>query len=293
MKRASKVLYMVIALVLVLMSLGGTSCGGKGEGEIKVLRWGLIPADDAASMLRQYQPVVDYLSQKLDMEVTLQVTSDYTAAVEAMRYKHIDIAWFGPFTYVLAADEAGAEPLVVGVRRDSGLSTYKTVFVTKADSGIKTLDNLKGHSFAFVDPASTSGCLIPKKILLDNGINIQKDFSTSYYAGTHNAVELAVKNGSVDAGADSDTSYNLMVKAGQIDPNVNVIIYESSPIPGSPIVVRGDLPQDLKDKIQQALIDMDQQIIYTVQGWGDIAKYVKVTPSDYDIIRETRDLLGL
>lgn len=293
MKRASKVLYMVIALVLVLMSLGGTSCGGKGEGEIKVLRWGLIPADDAASMLRQYQPVVDYLSQKLDMEVTLQVTSDYTAAVEAMRYKHIDIAWFGPFTYVLAADEAGAEPLVVGVRRDSGLSTYKTVFVTKADSGIKTLDNLKGHSFAFVDPASTSGCLIPKKILLDNGIDIQKDFSTSYYAGTHNAVELAVKNGSVDAGADSDTSYNLMVKAGQIDPNVNVIIHESSPIPGSPIVVRGDLPQDLKDKIQQALIDMDQQIIYTVQGWGDIAKYVKVTPSDYDIIRETRDLLGL
>jgi phosphonate transport system substrate-binding protein len=284
---------MVIALVLVLMSLGGTSCGGKGEGEIKVLRWGLIPADDAASMLRQYQPVVDYLSQKLDMEVTLQVTSDYTAAVEAMRYKHIDIAWFGPFTYVLAADEAGAEPLVVGVRRDSGLSTYKTVFVTKADSGIKTLDNLKGHSFAFVDPASTSGCLIPKKILLDNGIDIQKDFSTSYYAGTHNAVELAVKNGSVDAGADSDTSYNLMVKAGQIDPNVNVIIHESSPIPGSPIVVRGDLPQDLKDKIQQALIDMDQQIIYTVQGWGDIAKYVKVTPSDYDIIRETRDLLGL
>ncbi len=293
MKRASKLLYLVIALVLVLMSLGGTSCGGKGEGEIKVLRWGLIPADDAASMLRQYQPVVDYLSQKLGMEVTLQVTSDYTAAVEAMRYKHIDIAWFGPFTYVLAADEAGAEPLVVGVRRDSGLSTYKTVFITKADSGIKTLDDLKGRSFAFVDPASTSGCLIPKKILLDNGIDIQKDFSTSYYAGTHNAVELAVKNGSVDAGADSDTSYSLMVKAGQIDPNVNVIIYESPPIPGSPIVVRGDLPQDLKDKIQQALIDMDQQIIYTVQGWGDIAKYVKVTPSDYDIIRETRDQLGL
>lgn len=293
MKRASKVVYMVIALVLVLMSLGGTSCGGKGEGEIKVLRWGLIPADDAASMLRQYQPVVDYLAQKLGMEVTLQVTSDYTAAVEAMRYKHIDVAWFGPFTYVLAADEAGAEPLVVGVRRDSGLSTYKTVFVTKADSGIKTLADLKGHSFAFVDPASTSGCLIPKKILLDNGIDIQKDFSTSYYAGTHNAVELAVKNGSVDAGADSDTSYGLMVKAGQIDPNVNVIIYESPPIPGSPIVVRGDLPQDLKDKIQQALIDMDQQTIYQVQGWGDIAKYVKVTPSDYDIIRETRDQLGL
>ena len=179
------------------------------------------------------------------------------------------------------------------VRRDTGLSYYKTVFVTRADSGIETLDDLVDRTFAFVDPASTSGNLIPRKILLENNIDPDTDFSTVYYAGTHNAVELAVKNGTVDAGADSDTSYHLMVDAGEIDPAQNVVIYQSDPIPGSPIAVRGDLPQDLKDRIQQALIDMDSQTIYKVQGWGDIERYVAVTDSDYDIIRETRDLLGL
>jgi len=258
-----------------------------------VLRWGLIPADDAAEMLRQYEPVVEYLEGELGLQIDVEVTSDYAAAIQAMKNKHIELAWFGPFSYILAADEAGAEALVNGVRRDTGKSYYRTVFVTRADSGIETLDDLVGRTFAFVDPASTSGNLIPRKVLMENGIDPDTDFSTVYYAGTHNAVELSVKNGTVDAGADSDTSYYRMVEAGEVDPEENVIIYESEPIPGSPIVVRGDLPQDLKDRIQQALIDMDSQTIYEVQGWGDIERYVAVTDSDYDVIRETRDLLGL
>jgi phosphonate transport system substrate-binding protein len=283
----------LVISILLLISLTLVACAGDDEGEIKVLRWGLIPADDAEEMIRNYQPVVDYLEEKLGLEIELQVTADYTAAIEAMRNKHIDVAWFGPFSYILAAEEAGAEALVNGVRRDTGMSTYRTVFVTRADSGIETLEDLVGRSFAFVDPASTSGNLIPRKILLENDIDPDNDFSIVYYAGTHNGVELAVKNGTVDAGADSDTSYYRMVEEGQIDPEVNVIIYESQPIPGSPIAVRGDLPQELKDSIQQALIEMDEQTFYQVQGWGDIEKYVEVTDSDYDIIRETRDLLNL
>jgi phosphonate transport system substrate-binding protein len=293
MKRVGWFRYAAVLIVVAFAALGAVGCGGGDGGDIKVLRWGLIPADDAASMLRQYEPVVEYLEGALGLKIEVQVTSDYTAAIQAMKNKHIEMAWFGPFSYVMAADEAGAEALVNGVRRDTGTSYYRTVFVTRADSGIETLDDLVGRTFAFVDPASTSGNLIPRKVLLENGIDPDSDFSTVYYAGTHNAVELAVKNGTVAAGADSDTSYRLMVDAGEIDPEENVIIYQSDPIPGSPIAVRGDLPQDLKDRIQQALIDMDSQTIYQVQGWGDIERYVAVTDSDYDIIRETRDLLNL
>jgi phosphonate transport system substrate-binding protein len=319
MDRAKKVKWwtMLIALVLVALALG--ACGGDGQGDgagnetsepengaddtavtetpkyggITVLRWGLIPADDATEMLRQYQPVVDYLEKELGLDIEIQVTTDYTSAIIAMANRHIEMAWFGPFSYILAADEAGAEALVNGVRRDTGKSTYRTVFVTRADSGIETLEDLKGRTFAFVDPASTSGNLIPRKVLMENGIDPENDFSRLYYAGTHNAVELAIKNGNVDAGAESDTSYYRMVDAGEIDTSVNVIIHESEPIPGSPIVVRGDLPQELKDRIKQALIDMDQQVIHQVQGWGDIEKYVEVKDSDYDIIRETQELLDL
>ena len=155
------------------------------------------------------------------------------------------------------------------------------------------MEDLKGKSFAFVDPASTSGNLIPRKMLIENGIDPDNDFSTSFYAGTHNAVEYAVANGKVDAGADSDNSYNRMVEAGEIDPEVNKIIHTSDPIPGSPIVVRGDLPADFKKKIQDALITMDEQTIHQVGGWGNIARYQKVSDSDYDIIRETAEILGM
>jgi phosphonate transport system substrate-binding protein len=289
-----------IFLSLVIILAGCQTQDSKSTGdtvkpteEIKVLKMGLIPADDAEEMLRSYEPVKDYLSEKLGIPVEIQVTSDYTAAIEAMRSKHIDMAWFGPFSYIIAANVAGAEAIVNGVRRTDGKSDYRSIIVTKADSGIETLEDLKGKSFAFVDPASTSGNLIPRKILLENGIDPEKDFSTSYYAGTHNAVEYAVANGKVDAGADSDNSYQRMVDEGQIDPNTNKIIFTSEPIQGSPIAVRGDLPAELKLKIQNALVEMDQQTISKVNGWGDISKYQKVTDKDYDIIRETAKTLGM
>lgn len=288
-----KVSIITLLLFLVVLVVGCGIQETKTSEEIKVLKMGLIPADDAEEMLRDYEPIKEYLSEQLGIPVEIQVTSDYTAAIEAMRSKHIDMAWFGPFSYIIAANVAGAEAIVNGVRRSDGKSDYHSIIVTRADSGIKTLDDLKGKSFAFVDPASTSGNLIPRKMLIENGIDPDNDFSISYYAGTHNAVEYAVANGKVDAGADSDNSYDRMVKAGEIDSNINKIIYTSPPIPGSPIVVRGDLPAELKKKIQDALLRMDEQTINKVDGWGDIAKYQVVSNSDYDIIRETAKTLGM
>ena len=280
----------------LLVILAGCQTGDNVKvsgGEIKVLKMGLIPADDAEEMLRSYEPVKEYLSKELGIPVEIQVTSDYTAAIEAMRSKHIDMAWFGPFSYIIAANVAGAEAIVNGVRRSDGKADYHSIIVARADRGIETLEDLKGKTFAFVDPASTSGNLIPRKMLIENGIDPDNDFEMSYYAGTHNAVEYAVANGKVDAGADSDNSYDRMVEAGEVDPEVNIIIYKSPPIPGSPIAVRGDLPADLKQKIQNALVNMDQQTIGKVDGWGGIEKYQKVTDSDYDIIRETAKTLGM
>jgi phosphonate transport system substrate-binding protein len=292
MKRSAKYLrYAAILILVAVTALGVVGCNGGDDGDIEVLRWGLIPADDAQEMMRQYEPVADYLEEKLDLKVEVTVTTDYTAAILAMKNNHIEMAWFGPFSYVLAAEEAGAEAIVNGVRRDTGNTTYRTIFVTTADSGIRTLDDLVGRDFAFVDPTSTSGYLVPMAILLEHGIDPERDFAHVTYAGSHNFVELVVQNGTVDAGADSDTSYYRMVEAGEIDPDVNVIIYRSEPIPGSPIAVRGDLPRELKDQIQQALIEMSTQSFYEVQGWGNIERYVEIDDSDYDVIREKQAYL--
>ena len=283
----------LVSFALFLTACQNQNITGDAVGEIKVLKMGLIPADDAEEMLRNYEPVREYLSDKLGIPVEIKVTSDYTAAIEAMRSKHIDMAWFGPFSYVIAANVADAEAIVNGVRRSDGKSDYRSIIVVRADSGIETLEDLKGKSFAFVDPTSTSGNLIPRKILKENGIDPDKDFSMTYYAGTHNAIEYAVANKKVDAGADSDNSYDRMVQAGEVDPKLNKIIYTSEPIPGSPIAVRGDLPAELKKSIQDALVTMDEQTINKVGGWGDVMKYQRVSDSDYEIIRETAKILGM
>ena len=209
MRRVFLVFVVAIATLLI-------SCQATETQEVKELRMGLIPADDAEEMLRSYEPLKEYLSEQLGIPVTIQVTSDYSAAIEAMKSKHIDMAWFGPFSYVMAAKVANAEAIVNGVRRSDGKSDYHSVIITRSDSGIETLEDLKGKSFAFVDPASTSGNLIPRKMLIENGIDPDNDFDRSFYAGTHNAVEYAIANGKVDAGADSDNSYNRMVEAGEI-----------------------------------------------------------------------------
>jgi phosphonate transport system substrate-binding protein len=288
-------MYMASALmsVLALLACQQGSTVETQQETIKVVKMGLIPADDAEEMVRAYEPVREYLTEQLGVPVEITVTTDYTAAIEAMRSKHIDMAWFGPFSYVIAANVAGAEAIVNGVKRSDGKADYHSVIVVRADSGIESLEDLKGKKFAFVDPASTSGNLIPRKILIENGIDPEKDFDMYYYAGTHNAVQYAVANGKVDAGADSDNSYNRMAEAGEIDTEVNKIIYTSPAIPGSPIAVRGDLPRELKQRIQDALVGMDEQTIHKVDGWGSIASYQKVVDSDYDIIRETAKTLGM
>ena len=295
MERIKKmVLGSIVCMAIFLVACQALQSPTSGEdNDIKVLKMGLIPADDADEMLRNYEPIKAYLTNELGIPVEILVTSDYTAAIEAMRAKHIDMAWFGPFSYIIAHNVAGAEAIVNGVKESTGKATYRSVIVANANSGINSIDDLKGKSFAFVDPASTSGNLIPRKMLIENGINPDNDFSTSYYAGTHNAVQYAIANGKVDAGASGDNVHQRMIDAGEINPKVNKIIFTSPDIPGSPIAVRGDLPNVLKLKIQLALIKMDQQTIHKVDGWGGISNYKTVKDSDYDVIRETAKILGM
>ncbi|MFH1780857.1 MAG: PhnD/SsuA/transferrin family substrate-binding protein, partial [Candidatus Nealsonbacteria bacterium] len=104
-----KILKLLFVAIIVILGIGvwqAVKNQSNGGDEIKVLRMGLIPADDAQEMLRDYEPIKEYLSEKLGMPVEIQVTSDYTAAIEAMRAKHIEMAWFGPFSYIIAKNVA-------------------------------------------------------------------------------------------------------------------------------------------------------------------------------------------
>ncbi|MEJ2403644.1 MAG: phosphonate ABC transporter substrate-binding protein [Candidatus Thiodiazotropha sp.] len=253
---------------------------------------GLIPAENNEEMIQKFEPMRAYLEKKLGQPIKVFTATDYAGVIEAMRKKRVDIAWFGPLSYYLAEQEAGAEAFAVGIREGSNSHTYKSLIIAPCDSGIKSVKDLKGKSVAFVDPASTSGGLMPTYMVKEEtGMMPEQFFGKFTYAGSHDAAELAVKNKTVDAAADNDITYGRMLAKGLISKESNCIVKESSPLPGSPLVYRGDLPSELKQKIQSAILTADKEI--KVTGYGNLSHYVAVEPQDYQMIRDMVKQLGL
>jgi len=157
---------------------------------------------------------------------------------------------------------------------------------------VKSITDLKGKNVAFVDPASTSGGLVPTYMVKKaTGLMPQEYFGKFIYAGSHDAAELAVKNKTVDAAADNDITYQKMLDKGLISKESNCIIAESDPLPGSPLVYRGDLPSDLKLKIRDAILNAHKEI--KVAGYGAISHYVEASAEDYQVVRDMVKELGL
>lgn len=278
---------------LILSTLIGASLlGASGMAGARELVMGLIPADNNEEMIKTFEPMRAYLEKKLGQKVKMFTATDYAGVIEAMKKKRVDIAWFGPLSYYLAEQEAGAEAFAVGIREGSNSPTYKSIIVTPCDSGIKSIKDLKGKSVAFVDPASTSGGLMPTYMVKQaTGMMPQEFFGKFTYSGSHDAAELAVKNKTVDAAADNDITYPKMLEKGLITKESNCIIAESAPLPGSPLVYRGDLPKELKEQIRDAILNADKEI--KVTGYGKISHYVAVEPKDYQMIRNMVKDLGL
>ena len=155
-----------------------------GRGKKKVVKIAIIPAEDQVEMLEKLKSMFSYIAKKTSYTVKPYVVGDYTAVIEALINKKVDIALLGPFSYVSAhARNSAIVPFAVGVRADTHKTTYHSIIVVNDklyNKGIRNLTSLKAHAkeitFAFVDPKSTSGYLIPKAALLEAGINPDEDF---------------------------------------------------------------------------------------------------------------------
>jgi len=292
---------MTVVVMIVMAAVMLTGCGGapkttaqeKPAEAPKVLRIGAIPAEDAQKTRDAYAALTKYLEKKTGLKTELFVATDYSGVIEAMRSGKLDIAMFGPFSYVLAADKAGAEAFVVENRKGSGTS-YRSIVVTHPDSGVNSLQDLKGKTYSFVDPASTSGNLIPRSFFKKNNIDPEKDFKSTIYAGGHDAVALAVKNRKVDAGSMDDITFGNMMEKKLISEQNIKVIFRSDPIPGSPWAYRKDLPADLKTKIREAFLTMDKEDQAALSAYaGKVEKYDAVSDSNYNVIRDTAKILNL
>jgi phosphonate transport system substrate-binding protein len=259
------------------------------------LNIGMVPGEDAEVRIKRYEPIVEYLKSTLGMDVKAYVGTDYTATVEAMRARRVDAAYYGPFSYVLAAQVAEARCIVVPGSASGTSNTYNSLIVTHTGSGITTMEELRGRNFAFVDPASTSGHLIPRALLVKAGIEPDRDLRT-IFAGGHDASLLAINGQRVDAGAVASTQHRRMIEAGVVDANNLLTLATSDPIPSSPFAVRASLDPSLKEALTQAFLDahnyMTPEIRRELIG-GERNQYVVAEDSMYDPVREVARILNL
>ncbi|WP_310605025.1 phosphate/phosphite/phosphonate ABC transporter substrate-binding protein [Anaerosporobacter sp.] len=294
-KRCLKKIVAAAVMVSLVVSMSG--CGAKKSGAEK--KWGIdefnfimIPGEDTEKSVQLRDNMAKDLSEVIGIPVNVYRATDYNAAVEALRTGNAQLAQLGPFSYITAVDRAGAESVcVLGKNGNTG---YQSYFITQADSDINCLEDLEGRTFAFVDAASTSGNVVPCNeilTLIDNKLTFDelhvdgKFFKSATYSGSHpNSVE-AVVQGNVDAAAVSSATLENLIKEGIVNESEFKIIYESPVIPGSPVAIKGDIPQELKDLVIEFLLNYDEE-----EYFGDPdTRYVAIEDSEYAYIRELQE----
>ncbi len=253
-----------------------------------VVRFGVEPFDTSAKLVPIYEHVGKLLGEKIGCEVKIYVATNYNAEIEAMRSGKLEVGEFGPLGYVLAHQVAKAEAVAAFSSKDGKPDTYWASLVTYPGSGIKTVGEIRGHSFAFSDPASTSGHLFPAYGLRKAGIDPDTDIK-AVYAGSHTASYEALYNHKVDAGELNSEQLESATQRGHYKDGDIVFLWKSDPIPTDPVTVRGDLPAGFKARLTQALQTLDLSSLpeadRKIMGLGG-ARFVPQTDAAYDGIRD-------
>lgn len=273
---------------VVLMCMMANQAYAQGR-DPATLRVALLPDENTATLIQNAQPLKAHLERTLNKKIEIIVTTDYSSMIEAMRFGRIEVAYFGPFSYVLAKSRAPAiEPFAVGVER--GAPTYNSVLIANASGDIKTLADIKGKPFAFGDQASTSSHLAPRAYLLKTAqLDGEKDYKP-VFLGTHDAVARAVHAGQVPAGALSKPILDSLIAKKIIDPSKIVQIGLSDPIPNYPIVMQGNLTPALKESVRGAFLNMtDKEVLKSFRVEG----FVATDDKSYDVLRDTATVLKL
>lgn len=255
-----------------------------------VLTVGLIPSEDSRAMIANSQKMMDMLAKALGMDVKPFVAADYNGVIEALRSKRLDVAYLGPFSYVLGTTVADIEAFAVAETKKAGRTFYHSLIVARKDSGIATVADLKGRNFAFVDPSSTSGHLFPKAGLIKAGFNPDKDFGRVIFSGSHDSNAVAVQNKKIDAVAIADRILDAAIAKGLAKREDLVTVWKSDPIPESPTVWRKDLDPELKKRVQAAFLQV-KDIPWSDQG--ELNGFHPTNDKAYDIIRDTAKSLNL
>lgn len=253
----------------------------------KTLKVALLPDENAGTIIKNNQPLKEYLERTLGKKVELIVTTDYSSMIEAMRHGRLDLAYFGPLSYVLARQKSEIEPFVA--LKTKGSTTYQSVVIANSAAGVARIEDIKGKNMAYGDKASTSSHLIPKSVLAEKGVEVGRDYK-EHFVGSHDAVAMAVQNGHAQAGGLSRPIFESLVERKIIDTSKVKVLEYSKPFPQYPWTMRSNLKPELKERIRAAFLDLnDPAVLKPFKAEG----FDAVTDRHYDVVRNLGHLLKI
>lgn len=276
----------VLSVLMMLLIITALTVGCARAPQEEKLVMGFVPMRDAETLIESVKPLAELLSKELGVKVEAFTALNYVGVVEGLGSARVDFGFIPPFGYVLANNESKAKVVLTALRKD-GLAFYKSQFIVHKDSGITSLEELRGKTVAFVDPTSSSGYLFPGALLKDLGIDLDKDI-TAIFAGGHDKALQAVLNKDVDAAAvfvDARTRYAADFPTAMDDA---IVIGYTDPIPNISVTVSSQVSDEMAEKIAVALLKIaeDPEDAKLLIDLFDMHGFVRSTDADYQVIRD-------
>lgn len=292
----------LLALTACGESAGTDANEAASDGDPGTLTFAAVPSEESSTLQAAYEPVIAMLEKETGATIEFQNATDYAAVIEGMRAGQIDLAMFGPFSYVLAKNQdPGITAVAASVENEGEEPGYQSYGITAAGSDITDLAGFAGRTVCFVDPNSTSGYLYPTAGLMEAGVD-PVDGVTPVFAGGHDASALAVASGQCDAGFAYDAMVDTqLIESGQLQPDQLRIVWKSEMIAGSPVAVASHVDPELRETIAEAFAEkanVDRLVadgfcadagdcsVGEEGGWG----YVSVDDELYDGVRRVCDV---
>jgi phosphonate transport system substrate-binding protein len=258
-----------------------------------VLRVSAIPDEAPTELQRKFKPLGDYLKQETGLEVQFVPVTDYAAVVEGLATNKLDLAWLGGFTYVQARLRTNGGVVPIVQRAEDAKFTSR--FIVPANSTAKTLADLKGKTFAFGAPSSTSGSLMPRYYLLQAGIDPERDFKSVAFSGAHDATVAFVAAGRAEAGVLNASVMDKLVETKNANAEKVRVLAITPPYFDYNWTVRPGMDAALTKKLTDAFLKLDpaQPAMKEIMDLQRASRFIPTQNSNYDGIEAAARSAGL
>jgi phosphonate transport system substrate-binding protein len=278
--------------VLLAVTIGATAARAADPSWPKEITFALLSTESAQEVTRRWAPILAQLEKDLGVHIKAVASTDYRGTIEALKFGKAQIGHLGPNSYVEASNNnyANVEP-IAQMTRSNGALGYRSCLIVHTESDMFGPEDIAGKTFAFNDPNSTSGYLVPSTFFLNEmSVDPRKHFSKVTFSGSHEASILAVANKKVEVAATNLPDVQQLVREGKVPRAALRVIWVSRLIPNDPVVVRKDLPASFRQAVQESLVTMKARQPETFAAAGaTVGGFVKADDARYQVVRELNE----